>query len=141
MTEHEVKEWLKRGYNAYRETKSLETLLTASRMHAEGFDRSGEYNYTGRSDTRQNGTENAFMKLADIERKYKEHQQKLSDISGEIFRAVSSLNDNELEIIMIHRYLYFHTIEQTAEFMHCSPETVKRKQKKAIQKLTLADLA
>lgn len=81
------------------------------------------------------------MKLADIERKYKEHRQKLSDISREIFRAVSSLKDNELEIIMIHRYLYFHTIEQTAEFMHCSPETVKRKQKKAIQKLTLADLA
>ena len=141
MTEHEVKEWLKRGYNAYRETKSLETLLTAFRMHAEGLDRSGEYNYTGRSDMRTNGTENAFLKLADIERKYKEHQQKLSDISGEIFRAVSLLNDNELEIIMIHRYLYFHTIEQTAEFMHCSPETVKRKQKKAIQKLTLADLA
>lgn len=90
MTEHEVKEWLKRGYNAYRETKLLETLLTASRMHAEGFDRSGEYNYTGRSNTRSNGTENAFMKLADIERKYKEHQQKLSDISGEIFRAVRS---------------------------------------------------
>lgn len=141
MTEHEVKEWLKRGYNIYRENKSLETLLTASRMHAEGLDRSGKHNYTGKSDTRSNGTENAFIKLADIEQKYKEHQQKLSDISGEIFRAISSLDDNELEVIMIHRYLCFRTIEQTAEIMSCSPETVKRKQKKAIRKLTLSDLA
>lgn len=135
MTEHEVKEWLKRGYNAYRETKSLETLLTAFRMHAEGLDRSGEHNYTGRSDTHLNGTENAFLKLADIERKYKECQQKLSDISGEIFRAVSLLNDNELEIIMIHRYLYFRTIEQTAELMNYSPSTIKNRQNQAIKKL------
>lgn len=140
MTEHEVKDWLRRVYNTYREAESLETLLTASRMHAEGLDRSGKHNFTGKSDTRLNGTENAFIKLADIEHKYNQQMQELIKITEEVVNAISLLNDNELEVILIHRYLYFHTIEQTAEFMHYSPKTVKRKQKKAIQKLTLCDL-
>lgn len=140
MTEHEVKDWLKRVYNTYREVESLETLMTASKMHAEGLDRSGKYNYTGKSDTRLNGTENAFIKLADTERKYNQQMQELVKVTEEVADAISLLNDNELEVILIHRYLYFHTIEQTAEFMHYSPKTVKRKQKKAIQKLTLCDL-
>lgn len=140
MTEHEVKDWLKRVYNTYREVESLETLLAASRMHAEGLDRSGKYNYTGKSDTRLNGTENAFINLADIEHKYNQQMQELVKVTEEVADAIALLNDNELEVILIHRYLYFHTIEQTAELMNYSPKTVKRKQKKAIQKLTLCDL-
>lgn len=140
MTEHEVKDWLKRVYNTYREVESLETLLAASRMHAEGLDRSGKYNYTGKSDTRLNGTENALIRFADTERRYNQQMQELVKVTEEVADAIALLNDNELEVILIHRYLYFHTIEQTAELMNYSPKTVKRKQKKAIQKLTLCDL-
>lgn len=142
MTAEEIKtkNWLKRVYNTYREAESLETLLTASRMHAEGLDRSDKYNLTGKSDTRLNGTENAFIKLADTERKYNRQMQELMKVTEEVADAIELLDDNELEAVLIHRYLYFHTIEQTAELMNYSPKTVKRKQKKAIQKLTLCDL-
>lgn len=136
MTEHEVKDWLKRVYNTYREVESLETLLAASRMHAEGLDRSGKYNYTGKSDTRLNGTENAFIKLADIEHKYNQQMQELIKITEEVADAIALLNDNELEVILIHRYLYFHTIEQTAELMNYSSRTIIRKEKEAIKKLS-----
>lgn len=135
MTEHEVKEWLKRAYNAYKETELLKMLLTASRMHAEGLDRSGEYNYPGKSDTRLNGTETAFLRVADIERKYNEQKRELENISGEISKAIALLHDNELEVILIHRYLLFHTIEQIAEIMHYSVRSVQYKHKKAIEKL------
>lgn len=136
MTEHEVKDWLKRVYNTYREVESLETLLAASRMHAEGLDRSGKYNYTGKSDTRLNGTENAFIKLADTERRYNQQMQELVKVTEEVADAIALLNDNELEVILIHRYLYFHTIEQTAELMNYSSRTIIRKEKEAIKKLS-----
>lgn len=135
MTEHEVKKWLKRAYNAYREAGSLETLLTASRMHAEGLDRSGEYNCPGKSDTRLNGTENAFIKLADTERKYNLQMQELMKVTEEVADAIELLDDIELETVLTHRYLLFHTIEQTAELMKYSTRTIKNKQNQAIKKL------
>lgn len=135
MTEHEVKDWLKRVYNTYREVESLETLLAASRMHAEGLDRSGKYNYTGKSDTRLNGTENALIRFADTERRYNQQMQELVKVTEEVADAIALLNDNELEVILIHRYLYFHTIEQTAELMNYSPSTIKNRQNQAIKKL------
>lgn len=136
MTEHEVKDWLKRVYNTYREAESLETLLTASRMHAEGLDRSSGHNDTGKSDTRLNGTENAYINLADIEHKYNQKMQELVKVTEEVADTVALLNDNELEVILIHRYLYFHTIEQTAELMNYSSRTIIRKEKEAIKKLS-----
>ena len=39
MTENEIKIWLQRAYRAYKKAESLETLLTASVMHAEGLTR------------------------------------------------------------------------------------------------------
>lgn len=140
MTEHEVKIWLQRAYRAYKKAESLETLLRTSRMHAEGLCVSGEYNRTAKTDTRLNGTENAFMKLADIEQQYDDQKLKFVKAFCEIKKAIGLLDDSELKVVLIHRYLLFHTIERTAELMNYSPKTVKRKQKKAIQKLTLFDL-
>lgn len=63
-------------------------------------------------------------------------KKELENIVSEISETVSLLNDIELETVLIHRYLLFHIIEQTAELMHYSPVTVKGKQKKAIEKLS-----
>ena len=133
--EIKVKNWLNRAFYADKKIKALDMLLKASKMHAEGLDGVRQYNYTGKSDTRLNGTENAFLKLSDIERKYNEQKQELIKTFNEISENIRLLNDNELETILIHRYLLFHTIEQTAEFLNYSPETVRRKTNKAIEKL------
>ena len=137
MTPEEIKvrNWLNRAFYADKKIKALDMLLRASVMHAEGLSRVQQYNYTGKSDTRLNGTQDAFMKLADIEHKYSKQKHELENIFVEISEAISLLHDNELETILIHRYLLFHTIEQTAELMHYSPETVRRKTNKAIRKL------
>lgn len=135
MTEREAKQWLQRARTAFREAESLETLLTASRMHAEGLDRSSGHNDTGKSDTRLNGTENAYINLADTERRYNQKIQQMIQVTKEIADAIALLNDNELEVILIHRYLYFHTIERTAELMNYSPSTIKNRQNQAIKKL------
>ena len=133
--EIKVKNWLNRAFYADKKIKALNMLLKASRMHAEGLNGVKRYNYTGKSDTRLNGTENAFLKLADIERKYSKQKQELIKISDEISEAIAELHDDDLETVLMHRYLLFHTIEQTAEFLNYSPETVRRKTNKAIEKL------
>lgn len=138
--EIKVKNWLNRAFYAEKKVKALDMLVRQHRMHAEGFHGSGEHNYTGKSDTVLNGTENAFMKLVDMEQKYSDRKAELFKISDEISKAIAELHDDDLETVLINRYLLFHTIEQTAELMHYSTRTVKRKQKKAIQKLTLFDL-
>lgn len=140
MNEHEVKKWLERFRNAYRNVRHTETLLKTVRMHAERFHGSGEYNYTARPCTRLNGTENVFIRLADIESRYERQKKELENISSEILKAVALLDDNELETVLINRYLLLNTIEQTAELMNYSPETIKRRQRKAIEKLTRCDL-
>lgn len=140
IDELKVKNWLNRAFYAEKKVNALDMLIKQCRERAEGLIRCGQYNDSGRSDTALNGTESTFMKLADMEQKYSRQKAELLEISDEISKAVAELHDDDLETVLIHRYLLFHTIEQTAEFMNYSPETVKRKQRKAIGKLTRFDL-
>ncbi len=79
--------------------------------------------------------ENALVKLADIEHRYNKLEQDLIKVSDEISDAIAKLNDEELEIVLIHRYLLFHTVELTAELMNYSTKTINRRINKAIEKL------
>ncbi len=137
MTSEEikVKNWLNRAFYAEKKVKALDMLVRQCRTHAERLSRCGEGNYTGKSDTVLNGTENAFMKLVDMEQKYSDQKKELENISKEISEAIALLHDDELETVLIHRYLLFHTIERTAELMHYSVRTIKNKQHQAIRKL------
>lgn len=134
MTVEETRRWLKRAFTINKKLQELESLVNQSRERAEGLSRSG-YNNTGKSDTRLNRTENAFIKFADIEHRYNKLKQELIKVSDEISDTIAVLNDDELEIILIHRYLLFHTKEQTAELMNYSVSTIRQQTKKAIEKL------
>ena len=133
--EIKVKNWLNRAFYADKKIKALDMLLKASRMHAEGLSGARQYNYTAKSETRLNGTENAFLKIAEIEHDFIGQKKELENIFREISEAIELIDDDELEAVLIHRYLLFHTIEQTAEIMHYSAETVRRKTNRAISKL------
>ena len=110
-------------------------LVRQCRERAEGLSRCSEGNDKGRSDSTENGTENALMKLAEMERKADEQKAEAVNVSAEIQGTISKLHDDDLEAVLIHRYILFHTIEQTAEMMNYHPNTVKSKVKKAVQKL------
>ena len=137
MTQKEIKvrNWLKRAFYAEKKVKALDMLVKKYRTHAERLSRCRECNYTGGMENVSNGTENAFMKLVDMEQKFSDQKKELENISKEISEAIALLHDDELEAVLIHRYLLFHTIEQTAEFMHYSVRTIKNKQNQAIRKL------
>ena len=133
--ELETRHWLNRAFYADKKAKALEMLVRQCRERAEGLSRCSEGNDKGRSDSAENGTENALMKLAEMERKADEQKAEAVNVSAEIQGTISKLHDDDLEAVLIHRYILFHTIEQTAEMMNYHPNTVKSKVKKAVQKL------
>lgn len=132
-----VKKWLNRAFYADKKVKAIEMLVQQCRERAESISACYECNDKGKSTGFKNGTENALIKLADTEQKLQRQLSELVGISDEISDAVSKLDDNDLETVLIHRYILFHTIEETAELMHYSPRTVRDKQRTAIEKLCL----
>lgn len=131
----DIKKWLNRAFHANNKANALEALVKQLRERAQSVSVCYECNDIGKSSSTKNGVENAYMRLADTEMKLCNQIIELLDIDDEIRDVISKLNDNDLETVMIHRYLLFHTIEETAELINCSPETVKRKHRKAIEKL------
>ena len=140
MNELEIKHWLNRAFYAEKKAKALEMLVAQCRMRAEGLSHAGECNDRGRSDSSANGTENALMKLADMELKAEAQKVEAVNVSEEIQQAIARLHDDDLETVLLHRYILFHTIEKTAELMNYGRETVKRKTDKAVAKLSLIEL-
>lgn len=135
MTELELKHWLNRAFYADKKAKALDALAQQCRERAQGLTVNWECNDTGKSDSAQNGTENALMKLADIERKALDLRLECANILSETLTAIWKLKDDDLEAVLINRYVLYYTIEQTAEIMNYAPRTVKLKQKKAIEML------
>lgn len=135
MTEPELRRWLDRAFYADKKAKALETLAERCRERAQGLSHCSEGNDTVRTSGSKNGTENALMRLAEIGERIAALRIECADIMSETLEAIWSLHDDDLEAVLINRYILFYTIEQTAEIMHYHPNTVKVKVKKAIQKL------
>ncbi len=133
----EVKHWLNRAFYADKKAKALEMLLRQCRERAEGVSVCHEGNDKGKCSGSKNSTEDAFITLADIESKAKAQKAKAVGIISEVQDAIALLCDDDLESVLIHRYILFHTIEETAEIMNYDPRTVRRKQSEAIEKLVL----
>lgn len=136
MTENEIRHWLNRAFYADKKARVLEMLKEQCRERAEGLSRTAECNDTGRNSGSQNGTEAALLRLAEMERRCSEQIAELVKVSDEISGAISQLHDDDLETVLIHRYILFHTIEETAAELHYDSRTVKRKTHKAIEKMS-----
>ncbi len=132
----DTRHWLNRAFYADKKAKALDMLVAQCRERATGLVRASEGNDTGRSGTAKNGTENALVQLAEIEEKATAQKAEAVRVSAEIQDAIAKLNDDDLEAVLIHRYLLFETIEQTAESMKYDPRTIRRKTKQAIEKLS-----
>lgn len=133
----EVKNWLNRAFYADKKVKVLEMRLKQCRERAESVSACYEGNDKGKSTGSKNGTEGALLKLVDTQQKLQRQIIELLNITDEISEAISKLGDNDLETVLINRYILFNTIEKTAEIMNYSPRMVRYKQQNAIEKLCL----
>lgn len=134
-----VKKWLNRAFDAEKKAKALELCVQQCRERAESVSVCYGSNDKSKSDGSTNVTENILIRLADAEMELSKQIIELLDISDEVKETIAKLKDDSLETIMIHRYILFHTVEKTAELTNYSVETVKRKQRQAIEKLTPFD--
>lgn len=130
--ENKMKDWLHRAYYAEKKAMALEMLVDQCKKRAKEISQN--------SDNKTSVNDEALRRLKEMQDKFERQKIKCINISDEVSQAISKLNDIDLETVLIHRYLLFHTIEQTAEYINYSPETVKRKQRDAIRKLTPFDL-
>ena len=135
MNELELRHWLNRAFYADKKIKALDILIQRHRERAEGLSVCSEGNDKGKSDSTKNGTENALLKLAELEEKADRQRTEAVEELKRVQDAISLLQDDDLEAVLIHRYLLFESIEDTATAMHYAPRTVRDKQKKAIIKL------
>lgn len=138
--ELELTTWLNRGFYADKKIKVLEQCVRQSRERAAGLAGCCTSNDTGRSSGRKNGTEFALQRLCEQEERFRAQTAALLSINAEILDAISKLDDNDLEALLIHHYILFHTWEQTADEMNYSISTVKRKHREAVKKLIPFDL-
>lgn len=137
MTVCEAYRWLNRGFYAHKKAEALNALVQQCRERATGLVRASEGNDKGKSSTSKNGTENALMQLAEMQRQAEQMKAETIKVSAEIWQAIKLLHDDDLETVLINRYILFYTIDKTAEEMNYDPRTVRRKQRKAVEKLVL----
>lgn len=78
-----------------------------------------------------------MFRIADMSLKIDEEIQRLERLTDEIFTVICNLDDDELETILIYRFLQFMTIGNIAKEMHYDEKTVSRKLHKAIEKIVL----
>lgn len=132
MDENEFRRWINRAFYADKKAKALDMLILQCRERAQKLTRVS--NGSG-SCAVGNSTENALIKLAEMEEQADMQKAEAVKVSSEIKEIISRLNDDDLETVLIHRFILFHTTEQTAELLNYHPNTVKNKVKKAVQKL------
>lgn len=132
MTETEMRNYLEGHFYASKKIKALEAERRQLRMNAQG----GAISFEGNNTTgKSNATERNLMRLADEEKEIDEQIVRLRKKQRDIRQLISSLNDDDLEAVLIFRYIVHNTEEQTAEKLNYAPRTVQEKIKKAVSKL------
>lgn len=136
MTEKEMCKYLESHFYAEKKIKALETECNQLRLDAQGI--TSPMNGIP-SATMRNSAERRLLELADKESELITQIESLREEQKKVRNLITKLKDNDLEAVLIYRFILHNTTEKTAELMNYSPETVKRKQKTATKKLTQFD--
>ena len=105
--------WLNRAFYAEKKIQSLEAVKEKNKALADKF-----------------GTEFSNENIDDL-------IQELRRYRTEIFNAISTLNNDELEAIMNLRYLTYMTMQQISESLCYDRKTIQRKHKLALDKIEI----
>lgn len=135
MTSEEMKVFLNRAFYADKKIAALNMLIAQTRERAQGLSKSSDGNLKGKSDSNNNSTESALLRLAELEQQAQVQRVYAADVLLEIQQKIALLKNDDFETVLTHRFLLYNTIEQTAELMNYAPRTVRQKQKQAIEKL------
>lgn len=135
MTEEQLTKihWLNRAFHAEKNAKAWQAKLERDRSLAERISRSGN----GTGGGQGNSTEDALLRLAQTEEEARARLHELVGIREEISGAIRSVEDQDMQAILIRHYLAYETFETIADKMRYDERTIRRKHKKAIDKVVL----
>lgn len=136
----EIIHWLNGAFYADKKLQALKAQRDRLRTLSQHITVCYGGNDKGKSDGRSNNTENALMKLAEINEQIDNEINNLMQMYSKIDTAINCIDDDIAQVIFRRRYLAFQTIGKIAEEMHYSVSTVKRKFRKTIEKLNLNEL-
>ena len=135
MTEEQLKKiaylnqayYIKRKINALNEVRTRNKINSAVNYKSDGTQNTGGYNKE----------EMRMMKILELDEKISAETDKLNKTLNEIYDVISTVDDIELNTLLTYRYILFLKIDEIAEKMHYDEKTVRRKLKKALNKIAL----
>lgn len=139
MTEEqaEMVRWLNRALYADNKIKALEAVRDKNRALAAKCSISYE-NDGSAAGTHENKHEKILHEICDNNVAIKAELDNLVGVRSEIFNAISSLNNDELETILNMRYLGYMNMQQIADKLHYERKTIQRKHITALDKLKMS---
>lgn len=136
MTEEQIEKsrWLNRLHYISNEIKSLnEVKQNNKHLRAVSYETDGSQHVSGAS----NSEENRMIKILELDEKIDEEINHLIQTRIEIFEVISKVDDAEMKAVLIDRYLNYKKFEDIAKNMGYDERTVKRKHKKALDKVVI----
>lgn len=119
--------YIKRKINALNEVRTRNKINSAVNYKSDGTQHTGGYNKE----------EMRMMKILELDEKISAETDKLNKTLNEIYDIISTVDDIELNTLLTYRYILFLKIDEIAEKMHYDEKTVRRKLKKALNKIAL----
>lgn len=127
--------WLNRAFHAEKAAQAWLAKLERDRSDAERITRS--FSGNGGGNASGNSTEDALVRLADTERETQQRLNALAQIREEITAAIASVDDLGMQAILVRHYLTYEKWEIVAKNLNYDESTVKRKHKKALDKIAI----
>lgn len=119
--------YIRRKINALNEVRTRNKINSAVNYKSDGTQHTGGYNKE----------EMRMMKILELDEKISAETDKLNKTLNEIYDVISTVDDIELNTLLTYRYILFLKIDEIAEKMHYDEKTVRRKLKKALNKIAL----
>lgn len=119
--------YIKRKINALNGIKSTNKSVKAVKYESDGTQHVGGYNRE----------EERMMRVLELDEKIAAEKDKLYIMLNEIYDAISKVDDIELNTILTYRYLNYMKFEDIAEKMNYDERTIRKKHKKALDKIAL----
>ena len=130
MTSHEVKEWLSRGFWLRQEKAQI------VKMRQEVIDRlTNITQQIGNAAVSGTKDPHKFDVIAEFDLELKEKEEEIDKARRDIFKAIRSLPDRRLRVVMSARYLDCMKWPEIAEIMHYQERQVYRLHGKALAEL------
>lgn len=119
--------YIKRKINALNEVRMRNKINSAVNYKSDGTQHTGGYNKE----------EMRMMKILELDEKISAETDKLNKTLNEIYDVISTVDDIELNTLLTYRYILFLKIDEIADKMHYDEKTIRRKMKKALNKIAL----